>query len=247
MSRKIELLLGAALAAGLVPGLAAGTPRTDVARLPAAADRFAPPAGPLVLTRELRRQMGTSGSFVSRRSYQISFRPKDDSWRVEGTLLSSEVEAPGVAPEFVELERARRDVGLFPLELDSHGMIVTQRATTDRVAEAKMQSVAASTLAHAGIAAPSREAALAMMASLVARASQNGGTWPADLFVSRAGERVETRSLPLGDGSAGKVTISIRAAEGSNGLVERFERRVVTETAGTSRQSTETWTIALAR
>lgn len=253
MRRKVELLLGAALAAG-VPGTTARAladhPRTDAAPLNALGDSatpaFHPPLRPLVLTRELRREMPGGREFVSRRHYAIRFEREGAGWRIDGDLVSSEVEAPGVAPEMAELERSRKDTGLFPLHLDGNGLIVAQQGSRDEANARQTRLAAAAFLDRAGLAGTDRQAVLDAVARLQAQGRAAGGNWPADLFVSRSGAREEVRSIPLGDGLTGKVMIAI-AAESDNGLVERFERRVTTDNGVSRRHSTEVWTIALAR
>lgn len=247
MIRKIELLLGVALAAMSASGLAASGQPVDPGSRPATHAAFAPPAGPVRLTRELRRQMSGGREIVARRSYEIRFHRDGRGWRVDGTLMQSEVEAPGVAPQLLELERRRKDEGLFPLLLDASGRIVVQNGSSDPATERSLASAAADVLSGTPLAEPDRRAALAVASSLYAQARAAGGNWPVDLFVPEPGQRVETRTIQLAEGAAGKVTITISAADGPTGLVERFERRIVTETAGNSRQSVETWTLALAR
>ncbi|MBC2664573.1 hypothetical protein H7F51_03455 [Novosphingobium flavum] len=252
-TRKFELLLGAALAVGMpAPAvLAADAPRA--VSLPAPAARpFIPPAGPQVLTREVRkefgnRESGKGGELVSRRSYAIRFVPEGSGWLVEGTLIGSEVEAPPmVAPELLEIERNRGDGGLFPLRLDSKGLIVSQAGSSDPASEAAVLKAAGTVLAGK-MSEADRGAVLAMAGRLQAQARTMGGNWPVDLFRPRAGEHSEVRDLPLAGGASGKVTITIAAVEQADGLLGRLERKVVTETAGTSRRSVETWTLARAR
>ena len=89
-----------------------------------------------------------------------------------------------------------------------------------------------------------RTAALAMVAKLQAQARAAGGNWPADLFRPASGEHQESRELPLPDGSTGKVTVTITATDAPGGLLDRLQRRVVTELGGSARLSTETWTLA---
>jgi len=243
MTRKIDLLLGAALLAGAaVPPAHAAGERPG----PAAVAAFAPPEGAL-LTRELRKDFARGGELVSRRTYAIRFVPEGAGWRVEGNLVDNAVEAPpGVAPELIALERNRADSGLFPLHLDAQGLIVRQAGGSDPANEAATITAAQGFLAGK-LPETDRAAAVAMAVALQARARSAGGTWPADLFRPRPGARREVRRLPVGNGSAGTVTITVSAADRADGLLERLERRVVTETAGSRRTSTETWTLALAR
>lgn len=246
MTRNIELLLGAALAAMTAAGgaQAAAGPRSDSLPAPARPGAFAPPQGPLVLTREVRKDFARGGEIVSRRRYAIRFVPAGNGWRVDGRLADSAVEAPpGIAPELIALERTRSDAGLFPLLLDSHGMIVRQNGSADPANEAATLKAAQAFLAGK-LSEADRAAAMAMAAKLQEQARRAGGNWPVDLFRPRHGEHSEVRALPVGNGSTGTVTITVAAAERPDGLLEKLERRVVTEAAGSRRLSIETWTLA---
>ena len=249
MRHRYDLLLGAALAALATPALAAdAAPPAGTAPHEAADAAFSAPTGPLVLTRELRKTVAGNHEFVSRRRYAVRFAPEGAGWRVEGTLVSSEVEAPArMDPRLVELERARGDEGLFPLKLDRSGMIVAQSGGEDPRNDARTLAAATAVLGKAGLSPEDRAAALRLAAGLQAQARAAGGNWPVDLFRPRTGERSEVRRFPLGDHGEGRVTITVAAAGDARGVMERLQRRIVTETAGTSRLSVETWTMTRAR
>jgi len=254
LRRKLELLLGAALAAHAPWAMAASTanPRTDrlpqpASTGPAAQPEFAPPSEPMILTRELRRALGDGQQVVSRRSYAVRFVPAPGGWTVEGELVGTEVEAPPTVPaQLVALERQRGDGGLFPLGLDAHGMIVSQHGDHDPAVSAQAMAVVTASLAASTLSEADRAAALAMAQRIRAQASAAGGNWPVDLFRPSPGERSEVRQIPLGNGVEGRVTVTTAGAiadQDHAALIERFERKVLTETGGTSRLSVETWTL----
>jgi hypothetical protein len=83
-----------------------------------------------------------------------------------------------------------------------------------------------------------------MVGQISTQASASGGHWPADLFRPAAASRTEVRDIPLQDGRKGKVTVFLQASPDRTGLLEQFERRVLTELDGTARQSRETWTLS---
>ncbi len=234
-----RMMQGAALAA-----LAAAAPAC-AAPAQSATSAFAPPQSPLLLTRELRKILPDGNEIVSRRRYAIRFVPQGSGYRVEGDLIGAEVEAPPELAGLAEVERTRSDGGLFPLTLDSAGMIVAQQGNHDAAAEARTMAEARTYLAaQTDLTDADRAAALAMVAKLQAQARAAGGNWPADLFRPADGERRESRELPLPDGSAGKVIVTINASETPTGLLAHFQRQVVTELAGTNGLSSETWTMA---
>ena len=249
--RKEHVLLAALAACSpAAPALAAGieTQQPAPEGIPDAAAPFVPPREAMVLTRELRKVMGDGKAFTARRSYAIRFVPEGEGWLVEGSLLSSEVEAPsGVPPQLAELERTRPDTGLFPLRLDRAGMIVGQQGARDPRTSAALLEQARATLARSSLSEAERRGAEALVVKLQAQAKAAGGNWPVDLFRPRDVAHSETRTLPLGPGLEGQVRISVAAQETPGGMMERLERKVVTETAGTSRTSVETWTLARSR
>ena len=238
----MRLMQGAAMAA-----LAAAAPAC-AAPAPAVATAFHPPATPVLLTRELRKALPDGKEIVSRRRYAIRFVPQGAGFRVEGDLVGTEVEAPPELARLAEVERIRSDEGLFPLTLDASGMIVAQQGDHDPVAEARTIAEAKAYLAQqTQLSDEDRAAALAMVVKLQSQARASGGNWPADLFRPATGEREESREIPLPDGSAGKVKVTIAARNAPDGLLAQLRRNVETELAGTSQLSTELWSIAAAR
>lgn len=207
-------------------------------------DAFLPPHGPLLLTRELRKALADGQEVILRRRYAIRFVQQADGYRVEGELVGADVQAPPELGQLADVERARGDEGLFPLLLDRRGMIVGQRGADDEASTARTLAEAKAFLAKSELSETDRAAALAMVTRLQEQARAAGGNWPADLFRPVGGRREESRELPLPDGSAGRVTVSIMASDLPGGMLDRLQRRVITELNGTSRLSTETWTLA---
>src|SRR5436309_1976086 len=73
----------------------------------AASGGFSAPSGTLVLTRTLRRPLPGGAEIVSTRSYEIRIVADGDGFRVDGSLLSSEVTAPPSLAALAALERNR--------------------------------------------------------------------------------------------------------------------------------------------
>lgn len=242
MSRSVRsrFLLGAALAALS----AATTASAAAATAHSSPGTFNPPAGPVLLTRELRKALSDGKEVVSRRRYAIRFHPNATGYRVEGELVGADVDAPPELAQLADVERTRSDEGLFPLALDRHGLILEQQGADDPAAAARTMAAARDFIVKAQMTDAERTAALAMVAKLQAQARAAGGNWPADLFRPASGEHQESRELPLPDGSTGKVTVTITATDAPGGLLDRLQRRVVTELGGSARLSTETWTLA---
>lgn len=246
-TEHLRLLLGAALAgASLAAASLAPTP-ASAAEQPTA---FVAPADPLLLTRELRKSLVDGNEVVSRRHYEVRFVPTPHGWRVDGQLLGAEVEAPPELAELAEIERTRADDDLFPLQLDAAGQILPQPRATDAGTAAQVSQAATRLLASAQLSPAERQSAMAMVARLQAEGQATGGTWPADLFRAAPGTQTRQRDIPLADGSSGQVTVTLTVAGHAvpqASLPARVQRRIVTDLAGTTRQSVETWTLAPAR
>lgn len=230
-----------ALAAVLAGAALAPVPAAQgAARWHAAGSRFPAPAVPMRLVREWRRDLPDGQQIVSRRTYAVHFVAEGDGFRLDGRLLSVEVEAPAKLAALARIEQARPDAGLFPIRLDAHGAIA-----------------GATGLAHA----PSRAEAGAVVAGMLdrlrdARAEHDEGStfvqqwqasapaahWPADLFRPEPGERRETRTIALPDGEMGAIEVVTAAqCDGTSGLLARFERTVVTRSGGQQRTTRERW------
>ncbi|MEP7221627.1 MAG: hypothetical protein ABI673_03055 [Novosphingobium sp.] len=246
MKLRSALLIGSAIALPATPILArmpAAGPaeRSDSG---AADSRFRAPTTPLILTRELRRSLADGKEVVSRRSYRISFVPEGSGYRIDGVMTNAEVEAPPALAALAALERQRLDIGLFPLQLGRDGQIVAQQGASDPVSEARSRAVLGSALSRVPLSEPDRQVAAQTVSKLAAQASAVGGNWPSDLFRPAPGERSQVRQIALPDGGHGTVTETIRAAGASSGLLQRMERKVVTELDGTRRENREIWTLS---
>lgn len=244
MRQTFHMLLKAALAGAAVaaPASAAG-PRGGLSPVhPVRA--FTPPAGPMVLTREVRKTLGDGQSLVSRRRYAVRFAPEETGWRLDARLASTEVDAPvGTPVSLVELERTRRDDERLTLRLDRNGMIVAQPNGQDPAVARQALAATAATLERSSLSPADRAGAAAVAQRLVSQARSQGSTWPTDLFRPAPGTRTHTQALPFGDGSEGMVTVTL-AARTTSDRMTWFERRIRTEAAGTNRLSVETWTLA---
>jgi hypothetical protein len=235
-SLRNALLFGSALALATAAS-AERSPGT------APATTFSAPKDPVLLTRELRRTVGRSKQIVTRRSYEIRFVREGSGWRVDGTLIASEVEAPEGLAELAALEKARKDDGLFPLKLNSQGLIVAQHAPMDAFAADKARVVASAAIEKINMTSADKAVAKQMVQRIAAQSQSSGGSWPVDLFRPPAQPVVDVREVPLPDGKQGRVTVTMQASPGMYGRLRQLDRRVLTEIDGTSRLSEETWSM----
>jgi hypothetical protein len=220
--------------------LVAGAPSA----IAAPADSFVAPASPVVLTRELRRSLVDGKEIVTRRKYELRFLPEGEGWRVEGNLVDSQVEAPAELAMLAEIEKRRPDSGLFPLVLDSRGMIVAQQGAKDIAPGSEAKRVFDQSIERVGLAPAAKADASEMAGRIVATGRAAGGNWPTDLFRPQTQSGSQEQELALPGGKSGRVVVSVDAHRSSNGLMERFSRIVSTELDGTRRNSSETFTIS---
>ena len=110
------------------------------------AEGFAPPLAPMVLTRTLRKPLGGGHEVIARRSYEVRFVPDGDGFRIDGTLITVDVDAPPELSAFAALERARADDNLFPMHVDRNGQFTSvAKAASDPAVRGSAE------LAHAAI------------------------------------------------------------------------------------------------
>lgn len=242
MKLRRALLLGTSLL------LCDAALRAAPGQLPGPATGFVAPDAPLILTRELRRELNHGKELVSRRSYRIRFVRDGLGYRVEGQLVGAEVDAPPELAMLAALERSRRDDGLFPMRLGADGMIVEQNGVNDPESFAKARALVAGALSRAPMEEGEKAAAGAMVGTIGAQvASGGGGNWPVDLFRPAEDLRSNSRPLALPGGRSGLVTVTTSSKRAGNGMLAEFHRRVVTELDGSRRESLETWTLEMPR
>jgi hypothetical protein len=221
MTARAVLLAGAAALLPVSMAAAVAEVTTDVQL-----NQFAPPTTPLVLTRTLYRTLGDGKVLIVTRRYAIRFTAVGDGFRLDGEQIGAEVE------------------GLFPASLDQSGMIRQGGiAASDPAMRKQVVTQANAVIAGADLAAPAKREGVALVGQLAA--TPNNTAWPVFLFNPGLSERIETRRVPLADGSEGQVEVRVRA-EGivPGGLPHRVERIVTTRLAGTEKVSREVWTIA---
>lgn len=237
MKRNALLLAGMA---ALMPLTMAGARQSEIHG--ATARHFAMPEIPLLLTRTVQRTLRDGGEIVIRRSYALRFSRLGKGFRVDGELVESTFSAPPKFGLLAQIERSRKDEGLFPILLDEAGRIVGGRAPQDPKAHEAGQRAALDALARMRLSGEIRREAEGFIRSI----SRSGGPapWPADLFHPDAADRTERRHIALPGGDEGEVTVSFEAEGICAGSVPAsVERTVVTEFAGTREVSRESWTM----
>lgn len=203
---------------------------------------FAPPRDALVLTRTLSRSLGDGKEVRTSRRYKIRFVPDRDGYRIDGRLLSVDVEAPPALAALAQLERERPDDGLFPMRVDRHGRFVSATSPAPAQQTARSAAIAARAIGESGRPAADRDTGKRFVASVAD--GQPRTAWPADLFNPVTRNDVQNRTIALPGGGKGHVTIETRATLfAPKGLMREFVRAVTTRMQGHARTSVETWSL----
>ncbi|MFM5948898.1 MAG: hypothetical protein ACKOPM_06675 [Novosphingobium sp.] len=238
MTARALFLAGAA---ALIPALAAV--HTGSAFAETAASQFAPPSTTLTLTRTVFRSLSDGKQIIVTRRYAIRFSPEADGYRLDGELIDAEVDAPPALAGLAEIERKRSDIGLFPAKLDSHGLIRSTGGAVDAQIKQKTVDVAGRLIASAPLDRDAKRDSAGLVTQLANASAPS--SWPRFLFNPGMGPRVDTRKVPLPDGSQGEVEVKV-SAEGlmPGGMAHKVERVITTRLEGTTRVSREVWTLS---
>lgn len=229
-------------------GAAAILPATMLPALPARVEAaepsaFAPPAGPMMLTRVLRRPLPGGIEVVTIRSYEITIRADGEGYLIDGKLVDVRTEVPAAYEALARLERERPDVGLFPIRLDARGrMLPGQELSSPPVPAAAVGNLALKRIDNLGLASQDAGDARDFVRAVSANPARTA--WPEDLFRPAPGARSDTRAVPLPNGETGQVAVRIDAsADRRDGLLDSFRRVVTTNLGGAERVTQETWTL----
>lgn len=238
MDRRKAMARIAALA--LLPVLARGEPAEATISGP-----FSPPSEPMLFTRKLRRDLAPGAVIEVVRRFEIRFVRNEAGFRVEGRELGCDVSAPQSLAMLAQIEQRRKEDGLFPMQLDPGGMIVSGPlgpAAPESVALAVDEALARIGRSHlpAGDRANAREFVLGIQmlgSGLTSRL-------PPRLFTGFGETSQEQRDLPLPDGGFGQLRVTVSAVPGPRGnLFDHGERVVVTQVGGSERRWVEQWTL----
>lgn len=231
-------VLRLAAAAALLPPLVA---RSASAR---SAVTFVPPSGLMRYTRTLRRELAGNDAFVVSRSFSVRFAPAGSGFRLEGEQVAVSVTAPPGLARFAQLERERREMGLFPLSLDAHGLISGAPAAIDTAELDAAVTAATKRFDTVGFALTERSEVDRFVNALHQDASSLVTALPRDLFVPAAPEIATTRGINLADGAQGEVTVRFTArTDPVTGLMTQAMREVVTDLSGDKRRTVEDWSL----
>ncbi|MFN2099375.1 hypothetical protein [Altererythrobacter sp. MF3-039] len=205
------------------------------------------PSGPMRLRREITRELIDGNRLTVARVWNVRFLSAANGWRVEGTQRDVEVKAPAGLESLAALERSRQTEESFPLELDSHGMIMAGPVVSRQIALDQLGQAAHSAIDSLGGAAVRHNELRAFLAQLQQASLSMMTRWPQDLFFPAGSESSEKKAMDLPGGVSGRMEIIYRAeADLTNGLLKSSERTVVTRIENEELRSSEVWKLTAA-
>lgn len=205
---------------------------------------FAPPRDqPLVLSRTLVRELRDGTAIVATRRYRVTFAPLGNGWRVDGTLIGSEIDVPSSLAPIAAIERTRPDEGVLPIYLDRAGRIVSEPQPVS-VAGPKAFTGAVRAASHM-LAGTASSGFLTQLGAVAAKPGGGLSAWPEALFLPHGLFGSSEQSFRLPDGSDGSILILLDSdAEPARATMSRARRTVITQVAGTRQVAREEWTLA---
>lgn len=236
--RMILRSIGATLAAGSGLALAA--------RARAVSASIVVPQRSFVLRRELERGLAHGDSLLVVREWRARFEQSERGTLVEGSQVSCTVDAPAVLEPIAAIERDRIEAGPFPARLDMNGRIIDDRSVARGAGAGDAVQAAFAVLERLGTPNAEMREAREYLGRLAEASGRIISAIPPDLFFPVVGEASERRELALPDGTMGEVSVKIAVRAGAGGLLESFDRRIVTRIGDDTRNSRETWRLRLA-
>ena len=205
-----------------------------------------PPARPMVYSRRLEREMTGDARFVVDRRFSVLFSQDNAGFRIEGEQIGVAVEAPARLAPLAEMERARVETGLFPLDLSPSGLIRSAILPDPHEQVEEVDQARAYVLEMLETQRLTDNSALKEFVAALDRA---GGhiisALPVDLFAPAPGERSATAKVALPGGLTGRVSTRFVATRNpATGLMDHATREVVTAIEGESRRTIETFALA---
>lgn len=226
-------LLGAGMATGLVTPACAASP-------------LAPPQTPMLFRRSMMRDAGRGITITVTRGFEIRFVPLASGYRLEGSQVYAEVDAPEELAQIAELERNRIETTVFPVLLDARGLVLDSSGPEPRPTPELDQAVELALARFREIGAD--ETTIADAQTFFQWLQQAGGTigaeMPPELFVPPPEPQQVIRTIELPGGLTGTIETRFGGTvTPETGLMRTAERAIVTRVEGTSQQSLESWSL----
>lgn len=205
---------------------------------------FVPPPDPYAYTRTLERSMADGAAFSVSRRFAVRFLPEKNGYCVDGQQVAVAVDAPEALAAFAQIERERREWGLFPICLDRRGLIESAPGEAAVPSHEHVVETALARIERLEVPATERASLTAFIRSVHDNLAQLLTALPHDLFAPHGEQSRNTRLLALPGGEEGRVTVSYSAqAEPATGLMRTAQREVITQIADSERRTVERWTL----
>ena len=203
-----------------------------------------PPPQPMIYTRRLVRNLSGNAQIVVERRFAIRFTRSDTGFVVEGEQIDVKVEMPDQLAWLGELERKRVEHGLFPLQLDPHGRILSgEFVRGGPEIEAALRGVE-ERVEQMPATPDEREALKGFVTAVHEAGTHIVSTLPTDLFAPSETDRRASREILLPHGTEGEVSTLFSAErDPTTGLMRSARREVVTAIEGDQRHTIETFSL----
>lgn len=203
------------------------------------------PAGDMLLTRVLVRELGDGAAITVRREWRIAFARQGRGIGITGTQTACRVETPPALAALARIEQERSTQALFPILLSEAGLVIAHGAAeVSRADMARALREAEGLIARLARSEEQQDGLRRYLGAMLGSAEGQFETLPADLFFPSGRPQRRVESLALPDGLAGQFELAWEARAVAQGrILAEGERQVVTRLAGRERRSREVWSL----
>lgn len=211
--------------------------------------RLAPPHAPMLFTDHVRRQLVGDASLTTQRNFEVRFIPLADGYLIDGTQVSSSIDAPPGLEPLAEIWRKTPLTTLFPFQIDLEGFVIPNTGPTSGAAPDLSEAidVGLDLLRKSGSSETEIDDAHSFFLWLQQAANEIGSDIPRDLLVPPAEVQQASKVVELPGGTSGMIEISfLGTLTPETGLMRQAKREIVTRVEGTSLSTLDNWSLALA-
>ena len=231
-------------AAAVIPALAVVLPRLTMA---AESGRFSPSTAPMLLSRQIIRELPDGAQIVVKRVWRVRFAPTATGFSVIGQQVAVDVKAPPALEFLAKLEEQREETNLLPLTLSAAGMITANSnlAVIDMANDELVQRAitgAAERIEGIELGPNAEGLDQKFLSSLQGSGAELASKVPRDLFHPQQSYWQDEHEIDLPQGLTGTVLVIFEARMNAAGdCMERVERRVISSVGKSMRTSSEIW------
>lgn len=178
------------------------------------------------------------------REWSAVFSRLGRGYRLDGSQVSVEVEAPSNLQALADIERNRGEAGLLPLMLNDSGLIVDRGGETSEDALRAALAQAGTMIEASTLDRGDKQGAAAFLRRLHQTASEGISRLPRDFLLPQILDYSDQRDIVLQSGMSGKLEISFVATlDSAQACLARSERKVTTKLGDSGLHSREVWTL----